>query len=85
LHFVKQNELSSTTTNHLADAFKQKALRLITAFEIEEIDTVFKLSQDRDQESYQNIIEKLKVQNEYGRVIAAEMKKRINKLFPSEK
>ena len=57
---------------------------LIAGFviEIKEIDTVFKLSQDRDAESYQNIIRKLKEQNEDGRVIAAEMEKRAKELFP---
>lgn len=52
-------------------------MKAIVAFEIEvkEIDTVFKLSQDRDAESYRNIIEKLKKQDEGGRVIAAEPEK----------
>jgi len=46
------------------------------------MDTVFKLSQDRDAESYQNIIEKLKDQSEDGKVIAAEMEKRTKEVFP---
>ena len=54
------------------------------AFEIDitAIDTVFKLSQDRDAESYQNIIEKLNEQGEDGRVIATEMEKRTRDVFP---
>ena len=48
---------------------------------IHEIDTVFKLSQDRDYESYQNIINHLKVKDESARVIAQEMEKRKIKLF----
>ena len=43
---------------------------------------IFKLSQDRDAKSYQNIIAKLKEQNEDARVIAAEMEKRAKELFP---
>ncbi len=84
LHFEGQNQQSTTAFDNLPSAFKQKALRLIAGFEIEikEIDTVFKLSQDRDEESYYNIIKKLEEQNEDGRVIATEMKKRINELFP---
>ncbi|MDP2724351.1 MAG: hypothetical protein Q8O72_16490 [Bacteroidales bacterium] len=56
----------------------------IVAFEIEvkEIDTVFKLSQDRDAESYQNIIKMLKTQDEDARVIAGEMEKRAKVFFP---
>jgi transcriptional regulator len=47
------------------------------------MDTVFKLSQDRDAESYRNIITKLKEQGEAGQVIAAEMEKRITQVFPA--
>ena len=78
LHFEEQNQQSTTTYDNLPLDFKQKALGLIAGFEIEinEIDTVFKLSQNRDAESYRNIIEKLKEQDESGRVIAHEMEKR---------
>ena len=59
----------------------------IVAFEIEiiEMDNVFKLSQDRDAESYNNIKEKLKQQGEDGKVIAAEMEKRTKELFSDDK
>jgi transcriptional regulator len=46
------------------------------------MDNVFKLSQDRDAESYHNIICKLEGQGEDGQVIAAEMERRRRKLFP---
>jgi transcriptional regulator len=83
LHFEDQNKESATVYDNLPSDFKQKALKLIAGFEIEikEIDTVFKLSQDRDAESYQNIIEKLKEQDEDGRVIASEMEKRTKLVF----
>jgi transcriptional regulator len=56
----------------------------IVAFEIEilSMDHVFKLSQDRDKQSYLNIIEKLRQQGESGQVIAEEMEKRTYELFP---
>jgi transcriptional regulator len=84
LHFEGQDQESTTVYDNLPLDFKQKALGLIVGFEIEinEIDTVFKLSQDRDAESYQNIIEKLKEQDEDARVIATEMEKRTKDLFP---
>lgn len=84
LHFEGQNHQSTTVFDNLPLAFKQRVMGAIVAFEIEvkEIDTVFKLSQDRDAESYQNIIKKLKEQDEDGRVIAAEMEKRAKELFP---
>jgi transcriptional regulator len=84
LHFEDQNQQSTTVFDNLPAEFKQRVTGAIVAFEIvvKEIDTVFKLSQDRDAKSYQNIINKLKEQDEDGRVIAAEMEKRANELFP---
>ena len=79
LHFENQDEQSTTVYDNLPLDFKQKAIQLIAGFEIEikEIDTVFKLSQDRDAESYQNIIEKLKEKDHDSRIIALEMEKRM--------
>ena len=87
LYFEDQNQESTTTFDKLPTAFKQTALGMIAGFEIEiiNIDTVFKLSQDRNAESYQNIIRKLEEQNEDSRVIAEEMKKREKDLFSKEK
>lgn len=84
LHFEDGNHESTTVFDNLPLAFKQRVMGAIVAFEIEikEIDTVFKLSQDRDVGSYHNIIKKLKEQDEDGRVIAAEMEKRAKTLFP---
>jgi transcriptional regulator len=55
----------------------------IVAFEIEVtwIDNVFKLSQNRDEESYHSIINKLQQSDEDSRQIAAEMEKRTSQLF----
>lgn len=86
LHFENNNQQSTTIYDNLPLEFKQRVMHAIVAFEIEiiEIDTVFKLSQDRDYASYQNIIEKLQEQDLDGQVIAAEMKKRTKELFPDE-
>ncbi len=84
LYFENQNEDSPTVYDNLPLNFRQKAIKMIAGFEIEieDMDTVFKLSQDRDAESYQNIIDKLKNQDEDGRTIAEEMEKRKDDLFP---
>lgn len=84
LHFEKYNHDSTTVYNNLTDAYKKRLLHAIVAFEIEitEMDAVFKLSQDRDAESYQNIIAKLREQDEAGRAIAAEMERRTKLVFP---
>ena len=87
LHFENYDRQSTTSYDNLPLEFKQRVMGAIVAFEIEvkEIDTVFKLSQDRDYESYLNIIKKLKEQREDGQVIAAEMEKRIFEVFPDKK
>lgn len=86
LHFENQDRQSPTVFDNVSAEFKQKVMKAIVAFEIEvtEMDTVFKLSQDRDAESYRNIIGKLKERGEDGRVIAAEMEKRTNEVFPED-
>jgi len=86
LHFENHNKESTTIFDNLPPDFKQRVMKAIVAFEIEvkEMDTVFKLSQDRDFKSYQNIKEKLKQQGEDGQMVAAEMEKRSRKLFPGE-
>ncbi len=86
LYFENQNEQSPTAYDNLPEEFKQKAVKAIVAFEIQpaEIDTVFKLSQDRDAQSYRNIINKLMEKNEDARIIAAEMEKREKDLFPDK-
>ncbi len=87
LHFENHNQHSTTVFDNLPSEYIQKLMKAIVAFEIEvkEINNVFKLSQDRDQQSYHNIKEKLKEQSEDGQVIAAEMEKRTKELFPDDK
>lgn len=84
LHFENYNQQSPTFFDNMPSDYKQRVMKAIVAFEIDviEMDNVFKLSQDRDEESYLNIIEKLKTQDEDGRVIANEMEKRKKKVFP---
>lgn len=84
LYFEKQNPASTTIYDNLSPAYTQRLMKMIVAFEIEikEMDAVFKLSQDRDAESYQNIIAKLREQDEAGRVIAEEMERRTKRVFP---
>ena len=84
LHFENNNAQAPTSFDNLASEYTNRLLNAIVAFEIEvtELDHVFKLSQDRDAKSYQNIIEKLRQQDESGRVIAAEMEKRTKDVFP---
>lgn len=86
LHFEDENQQSTTTFDNLPPEFKQKVMHAIVGFELEilKMDTVFKLSQDRDLESYHNIIEKLQHKDFDGQVIAAEMQRRIHNVFPEK-
>lgn len=83
LHFENYNQQSTTIYDNLPSDYTQRLMQAIVAFEIEvkEMDTVFKLSQDRDEESYGNIIRRLKQQGESGQVIAGEMEKRAGEVF----
>jgi transcriptional regulator len=60
-------------------------MKAIVPFEVEvkELRHVFKLSQDRDEASYDNIIRQLKQKEGDARLIAGIMEKRKNKVFPS--
>jgi transcriptional regulator len=86
LHFENNNQQSPTIYDNLPAEYTQRLMKAIVAFEIEikEMDTVFKLSQDRDPQSYGNIIKQLSKQGENGQVIAAEMQKRWKEVFPDK-
>ncbi len=83
LHFENGDENSSTVYENLSEDYTSRLMKAIIAFEVEveSVDNVFKLSQNRDKESYDNIIEKLKDQSVDGKVIAEEMEKREEQLF----
>ena len=80
LHFENNDPRSPTVFDNLPEKLRRQLMKAIVAFEIEvaELDHVFKLSQDRDSDSYRNIIARLTEQGEDSRAIAAEMKRRAN-------
>jgi len=83
LYFEGNNPTSPTVYDNLDPGFIKRASAMIAGFEIEitKMEAVFKLSQDRDQESYQNIINHLNSLEGSGPLIAAEMVKREEDLF----
>ena len=83
LHYEKNNTASTTVFDNLSSAYKEPLMKAIVAFEVEvtSIDNVFKLSQNRNEKSFQNIMAKLKEQGSDGQFIADEMKKRQQQLF----
>ena len=87
MHFENNNSASATVYDNLPPELIKRLMHMIIVFEIEVtgLDSVFKLSQDRDEQSYDNIIQKLRQQDESGRVIADEMEKRRSLVFPGNK
>jgi transcriptional regulator len=81
-HF-ENDDNSPALFRHLPKAYVDSLKTAIIAFEIQvdEIENVFKLSQNRDEQSYENIIEKLSAQGGDPRTIAEEMRKRRTALF----
>lgn len=84
LHFENGNTRSPTAFDNLPEDYRNGLMKAIVAFEVEveSVDHVFKLSQNRDKESYRQIIEKLNQQDADGKTIAEEMNKRTNQIFP---
>jgi len=85
LKFEKGNSESLTFYDNLPDNFLNKMMPAIVGFEIKakKLDNTFKLSQNRDEKSYEHIIMKLEEQGGSSALVAGEMRKRKAELFPS--
>lgn len=85
LHYENGNRESSTVFDNLPAEYTESMMKGIVPFEIEitDLQHVFKLSQNRDEESYDNIIRHLKQKDHNAKAVAAIMEKRKAKVFPS--
>lgn len=85
LHFEHNNTTSPTIYDNLPDVFLAKMLPAIVGFEmkVDKLENVFKLSQNRDEQSYRNIIAQLEKQGGNAAAIAQEMKNRMEQMFPA--
>ena len=83
LHFENNNLTSSTIYDNLPVDYKEKMIKAILAFELEvtEMDNVHKLSQNRDEKSYDNIVQQLKHQDGDAKEIGELMEKRKEQVF----
>ncbi len=83
LHFENNNTSSTTIYDNLPASYLDKLVNGIVGFEIEvvELDNVFKLSQNRDEESYDNVVVQLKKQDGDAKLIGEMMEKRKHKVF----
>jgi transcriptional regulator len=83
-HF-ENDENSPSLFRHLPKTYVDAMAKMIVAFEIEvqELRSTFKLSQDRDESSYENIMQELEKQGgDARRTIVEEMRKRKAQVFP---
>ena len=85
LHYENGNIASSTVFDNLPDEYTERMMKAIVPFEIEITDLkhIFKLSQNRDEESYDNIVAQLKKQEGDAKEIGIIMEERKYKVFPS--
>lgn len=75
------NANSPTVFNNLPESYHAIMLPAIEGFEmkIDQLEHVFKLSQNRDEGSYTNIIKQLETKDGFAKIVAKEMKKRKDK------
>ena len=85
MHYENQNKESTTVFDNLPHDYRSSLMKAIVAFEIEvsSVEHVFKLSQNRDEESYHHITEKLKAEGGDAAAVAEMMEERKSKVFPS--
>jgi transcriptional regulator len=84
LHYENGNTASATVFDNLPAEYTESMMKAIVPFEIEinDLQHVFKLSQNRDEKSYDNIIQQLKQKDGNAKKIAEIMEKRKSKVFP---
>ena len=79
------NPHSPSLVKHLSDEYVTQMMKAIVAFEVEitDLQHIFKMSQNRDKESYDNIIHELKQQGGEAGQVADIMTGRMDKVFPA--
>lgn len=82
--YFENDQHSPAAVHNMEEAYVSNMMKAIVAFEIEvtAVEHVFKLSQNRDAKSYENIIEHLNEKDADSKTIAAEMQKRKPQIFP---
>ena len=79
------NSASTTIYDNLPSEYIEKLIKAIVGFEMEvkELENVHKLSQNRDEKSYDNIVRNLKEKEGDAAMIGKLMEERKPKVFPS--
>jgi len=83
LKFENQNQLSPTILDNLDPKYIDAMFESIIGIELklDQVNNIFKLSQNKDENSYLSIMEKLNQLGENSKRIALEMKKRFSSIF----
>jgi transcriptional regulator len=83
LYFENGNKESTTIYDNLPSEYLDKIVNAIVAFEIvvTELENVHKISQNRDEKSYDNVIQRLENMNDDGRYIAKKMRENKDQVF----
>ncbi len=81
-HF-ENNAASPSLYKHLPEDYVQRLSKAIVAFEIkvDSLENVFKLSQNRDEKSFDNIVNNLQSGDAEQKAVAEEMQKRKDEIF----
>lgn len=84
-HF-ENDENSPSLVHKMPESYVRDLMKSIIGFEMEitQIEHVFKLSQNRDEKSYENIIDHLQQGDSNAQTIAAAMIKNQHKVFPGK-
>ncbi|MEJ8818884.1 FMN-binding negative transcriptional regulator [Lacibacter sp. H407] len=84
-HYEQHDPHATTVFNNLSHEYTSPLLKAIVAFEIEvnSVEHVFKLSQNRDEKSYHHIIDHLKAEGGEAAEVAKMMEERKEKVYPS--
>ncbi len=81
----ENNPHSPSLVQHMDEAYVKSMMKAIVAFEIEitSIEHIFKLSQNKDEQTYDNVIHQLEQHDGDAKTIADTMAKQKHKIFPS--
>jgi transcriptional regulator len=82
----ENNAHSPSLVQKMDKSYVEKMMQAIIAFEIEivSVQHVFKLSQNRDEKSYENIVHHLSEQDADAKAVAEEMKTRTSAVFKND-
>jgi transcriptional regulator len=79
----ENNPHSPSLVTKMTGEYVNNMMKAIIAFEIEitSIEHIFKLSQNRDEKSYENIIEHLSMRDDDAKTVASAMKENQHNVF----